>query len=240
MKAHDLGSFAYQLVQCALSHVVVDGSLWEMMLLLLLMLTMTMHLRSVPQLLSFPMLSSYPSLGRRLLRRQRRRQKEARTGNSLIPLMGRTSCRTASHCPPHPQERDLHAEMTRDDQTRSGWTEVWGGSKREQESPNGLMTMRIELLPHTWETSSIELAQMSTPRPGKRAKAREIDAGGVLGSKQMPCRGPFGSDHCKGVVVALSGRRVILAFGYGPGFYSGQGSHPAAARTSSERLVSLG
>jgi hypothetical protein len=73
VKAHDLGSFAYQLVQCALLHVVVDGSLWEMVLLLMMMM-LTMLLRSVPPSLSFPTLSSCPSPELRLLRRQRLRQ----------------------------------------------------------------------------------------------------------------------------------------------------------------------
>ena len=66
MKAHDLGSFAYQLVHCALSHVVADGSLWEMVLM---MLMLTMSLRSDPLLVCSLALSSYPSLEQ--LRRQR-------------------------------------------------------------------------------------------------------------------------------------------------------------------------
>lgn len=239
VKAHDLGSFAYQLVHCALSHVVADEWLWEMVPM---MLTLTMSLRSDSLLVSSPTLSSYPSPERQQrLRRQRQRQRGVQTGSPLTPPLGKTSChRTASRCPPRSRERHstlgYREEVTRDDQTRLEWTGVLVGNKKEQVSPGGLTSLGFEVAPRTWETDLIALAQKSAQRPRKRAKARGTDAGGVLGLRQMPCRESVGSDHCKVEVGVWPGKWAVVASGHALDLGSDPGTRPAAvvAKTSSE------
>lgn len=110
------------------------------------------------------------------------------------------------------------------------------GNKKEQVLPGELTTLGFEVAPRTWETGLIALAQKLAQRPGKRAKARGIDAGGVLESKQIPCKESFGSDHCKVEVGVWPGKWAVVASGHGLDLGSDPGTRPAAvvAKTSSE------